>query len=55
MAKQLITQYGVHASRRAAMKAEERLTAGDFEGFDDWMRIGRLIEDLQTSKGTETL
>jgi hypothetical protein len=51
LAKDLIEQYGVDASVHAAQRAEASLRAGDLAGYAEWMRIGRAIDEMQSSKG----
>ncbi len=48
-ANELIKQFGDAADIEAAMKADERLAAGDMEGEAVWLRIVKAIEEL-TSK-----
>ncbi len=45
-ANELIEQHGDAADIEAAMRADERLAAGDMEGEAVWLRIGRAIEEL---------
>ncbi len=45
-ANELIKQFGDAADIEAAMRADERLAAGDMEGEAVWLRIGRAIEEL---------
>ncbi len=45
-ANELIKQHGDAADIEAAMRADERLAAGDMEGEAVWLRIGRAIEEL---------
>ncbi len=45
-AHELIKQHGEVADIEAAMRADERLAAGDMEGEAVWLRIGRAIEEL---------
>ena len=46
-AHELIEQHGEAADIEAAMRADERLAAGDMEGEAVWIRIGRAIEELR--------
>ncbi len=45
-ANELIEQHGEAADIEAAMKADERLAAGDMEGEAVWLRIIKAIEEL---------
>ncbi len=45
-ANELIKQHGDAADIEAAMRADERLAAGDMEGEAVWLRIGRAVEEL---------
>ncbi len=45
-ANELIKQYGDAADIEAAMRADERLAAGDMGGEAVWLRIVRAIEEL---------
>ena len=45
-ANELIEQHGDAADIEAAMRADERLAAGDMEGEAVWLRIGKAIEEL---------
>ena len=45
-ANELIKQHGDAADIEAAMRADERLAAGDMEGEAVWLRIGKAIEEL---------
>ncbi len=45
-ANELINQFGDAADIEAAMRADERLAAGDMEGEAVWLRIGRAIGEL---------
>ena len=45
-AHELIKQFGDAADIEAAMRADERLAAGDMEGEAVWLRIGKAIEEL---------
>ncbi len=45
-ANELINQHGDAADIKAAMRADERLAAGDMEGRDVWLRIVKAVEEL---------
>ncbi len=45
-ANELIEQHGDAADIEAAMRADERLAAGDMEGEAVWLRIGKAVEEL---------
>ncbi len=45
-ANELIKQHGDAADIEAAMRADERLAAGDMEGEAVWIRIAKAIEEL---------
>ncbi len=45
-ANELIKQHGEAADIEAAMRADERLAAGDMEGEAVWLRIVKAIEEL---------
>ncbi len=45
-ANELIKQYGDAADIEAAMRADERLAAGDVEGEAVWLRIVKAIAEL---------
>ncbi len=45
-ANELIKQHGEVADIEAAMRADERLAAGDMEGEAVWLRIIKAIEEL---------
>ena len=45
-ANELIEQHGEAADIEAAMRADERLAAGDMEGEAVWLRIVKAIEGL---------
>ncbi len=45
-ANELIKQHGEAADIEAAMRADERLAAGDMEGEAVWLRIGKAVEEL---------
>ncbi len=44
-ANELIKQFGDAADIEAAMRADERLAAGDMEGEAVWLRIVKAIEE----------
>ncbi len=46
-ANELIKQHGEAADIEAAMRADERLAAGDMEGKAVWLRIVKAIEELR--------
>jgi len=46
-ANELIEQHGEDAPIHAAMRADERLAAGDMEGEAVWIRIVKAIEELR--------
>ena len=46
-ANELIEQYGDAADIEAAMRADERLAAGDMDGEAVWIRIVKAIEELR--------
>ncbi len=46
-ANELIQQYGDAADIEAAMRADERLAAGEIEGEAVWLRIVKAVEELQ--------
>ena len=46
-AHELIKQFGDAADIEAAMRADERLAAGDMEGEAVWLRIGKAVEELR--------
>ncbi len=52
-AHELIEQHGEAADIEAAMRADERLAAGDMEGEAVWLRIVKAIEELLSEKGPE--
>ena len=52
-ANELIKQHGDAADIEAAMKADERLAAGDMEGEAVWLRIGKAIEELLSKERPE--
>ncbi len=45
-ANELIKQFGDAADIEAAMRADERLAAGDMEGEAVWFRIVKAVEEL---------
>ncbi len=45
-ANELIKQHGEAADIEAAMRADERLAAGDMEGEAVWIRIVKAVEEL---------
>ncbi len=45
-ANELIQQHGEAADIEAAMRADERLAAGDMDGEAVWLRIVKAIEEL---------
>ncbi len=45
-ANELIKQHGNAADIEAAMRADERLAAGDMDGEAVWLRIVKAIEEL---------
>ncbi len=49
-ANELIKQHGDAADIEAAMRADERLAAGDVEGEAVWLRIVKAIEELQSEE-----
>ena len=49
-ANELIKQFGDAADIEAAMRADERLAAGDMEGEAVWPRIMKAIEELLSEK-----
>ncbi len=49
-ANELIEQHGEAADIEAAMRADERLAAGDMEGEAVWLRIIKAIEELQSQE-----
>ncbi len=52
-ANELIKQYGDAADIEAAMRADERLAAGDMEGEAVWMRIVKAVEELLSKERPE--
>ncbi len=45
-ANELINQFGDAADIEAAMRADDRLAAGDMEGEAVWLRIVKAVEEL---------
>ncbi len=52
-ANEIIKQHGDAADIEAAMRADERLAAGDMEGEAVWLRIVKAIEELQSKERPE--
>ena len=52
-ANEFIEQYGDAADIEAAMRADERLAAGDMEGRAVWLRIVKAIEELLSEERPE--
>jgi len=52
-AHELIKQHGEAADIEAAMRADERLAAGDMEGEAVWLRIVKAIEELLSEERPE--
>ncbi len=52
-ANELIKQHGEDAPIEAAMRADERLAAGDMEGEAVWLRIVKAIEELLSEERPE--
>jgi hypothetical protein len=52
-ANELIKQHGEVADIEAAMRADERLAAGDMEGEAVWLRIVKAIEELLSEERPE--
>ena len=52
-ANEFIKQHGDVADIEAAMKADERLAAGDMEGEAVWLRIVKAIEELLSEERPE--
>jgi len=52
-ANELIKQHGDAADIEAAMRADERLAAGDMEGEAVWLRIVKAIEELLSEERPE--
>ncbi len=52
-ANELIEQHGDAADIEAAMRADERLAAGDMECEAVWLRIVKAIEELQSQERPE--
>jgi hypothetical protein len=49
-AHQFIKMHGEDAAVRAAMRADELLSAGDAEGFHVWQRVTAAINELERDK-----
>ncbi len=49
-AHEFIKQHGEAADIEAAMRADERLAAGDMEGEAVWLRIVKAVEELQSQE-----
>ncbi len=49
----LIEQHGDAADIEAAMRADERLAAGDMEGEAEWLRIVKAVEELLSEERPE--
>ena len=52
-ANELIEQHGDAADIEAAMRADERLAAGDMEGEAVWIRIVKVVEELLAKERPE--
>ncbi len=52
-ANELIKQFGDAADIEAAMRADERLAAGDMEGEAVWVRIMKAVEQVRASDRPE--
>ncbi len=52
-ANELIEQHGDAADIEAAMRADERLAAGDMEGRAVWLRILKAIAELLAKERPE--
>ncbi len=52
-ANELIKQFGGAADIEAAMRADERLAAGDMEGEAVWLRIVKAVEELLAKERPE--
>ncbi len=52
-ANELIKQHREAADIEAAMRADERLAAGDMEGEAVWLRIVKAIEELLSEERPE--
>ncbi len=52
-ANELIKQFGDAADIEAAMRADERLAAGDMEGEAVWLRILKAIAELLAKERPE--
>ncbi len=52
-ANELIKQHGEAADIEAAMRADERLAAGDMEGEAVWLRIVKVVEESLAKERSE--
>ena len=52
-ANELIKQHGDAADIEAAMRADERLAAGDMEGEAVWLRFVKAIDELLSEERPE--
>ncbi len=52
-ANELIKQHGDAADIEAAMRADERLAAGDTEGEAVWLRIMKAVDELLSEERPE--
>ena len=52
-ANELIKQHGDAADIEGAMRADERLAAGDMEGEAVWLRIVKAVEELLAKERPE--
>ncbi len=52
-ANELRKQFGDAADIEAAMRADERLAAGDMDGEAVWLRIVKAVEELQSKERPE--
>ncbi len=52
-ANELIEQYGDAADIEVALRADERLAAGDMDGEAVWLRIVKAIEELLSEERPE--
>ena len=52
-ANELIKQHGDAADIEAAMRADERLAAGDMDGDAVWIRIVKAVEELLSEERPE--
>ncbi len=50
---ELIKQHGDAADIEAAMRADERLAAGDMEGEAVWLRIVKAVEEFLSQERPE--